>query len=120
MSTLKISKLQMLATKFEIIKMHENQTFSSFYSKLSDIVNSSFNLGDLISDSKVVRKILRSLPERFRPKVIVIESKDINSMRVDELVGSIQTYEKILHNSQKPKDSTFKAFEDEVKDNEIP
>ena len=28
----------MLATRFENIMMHENQTFSSFYSKLSDIV----------------------------------------------------------------------------------
>ena len=43
----------MLATKFENIKVHENQTFSSFYSELSDIVNSSFNLGEPIPNSKV-------------------------------------------------------------------
>ena len=35
--TVKVSKLQMLTTKFENIKMHENQNFSSFDSKLSDI-----------------------------------------------------------------------------------
>ena len=53
-------------------------------------------------DSKVVRKILRSLSERFRPKVTAIkESKDIDSMRVDELVGSIQTYELTLLKSLK-------------------
>ena len=40
-------------------------------------------------------------------------------MRVDELVGSIQTYEMTLPRSQKPKDSTFKASEDEVNDNEM-
>ena len=80
------------------------------FSKLSDIVNFSFNLGEPILDSKVVRKILRSLPKRFRPKVTTIEdSKDINSMRVDELVGFIQTYEMTLPNSQKPKDFAFKA-----------
>ena len=82
----------MLATRFENIKMHENQTFSSFYYELSDIINSSFNLGKPSLDSKVVREILRYLQERFRPKVIAIEeSKDINFMRVDELIGSIQT-----------------------------
>ena len=82
----------MLATRFENIKMHENQTFSFFYYKLIDIINSSFNLGKPSLDSKVVRVILRYLQERFRPKVTAIEeSKDINSMRVDELVGSIQT-----------------------------
>ena len=90
MSAVKISKLQMLTARFENIRMHENQTFSSFYFELSDIVNSSFNLEEPILDSKVVRKILRSLPKIFRPKVTAIkESIDINSMRVDELVGSI-------------------------------
>ena len=82
----------MLATRFENIKMHENQTFSFFYYKLIDIINSSFNLGKPSLDSKVVMVILRYLQERFRPKVTAIEeSKDINSMRLDELVGSIQT-----------------------------
>ena len=90
----------MLATKFENIRMHENQTCSSFYFELSDIVNSSFNLEEPILDSKVVRKILRSLLERFRAKVTVIEeSKDIDSMRLDELVGSSQTYEMTLPSS---------------------
>ena len=70
--------------------MNENHNFSFFYSELSDIVNSSFNLGESITDSKVIRKILRALPERFRPKVTTIEeNKDIDSLRVDELVGSI-------------------------------
>ena len=70
--------------------MFENQNFSSFYSKLSDIVDYSFNFGEPIPDSKVVRKILRSIPERFRSKVTTIkESKDIDLMRIDELVGSI-------------------------------
>ena len=72
---------------------------SSFYFELSDIVNSSF-LAKPLPNSKVVKKLLRSLPERFRPKVIAIEeSKDIDSMRADELVDSIQTYYMILPSS---------------------
>ena len=85
----KLFKLHMLATKFENIRIHENHFFS-FYSKLSDIVNYSFNLEEPIPDPEVVRKILRSFLERFKPKVTTIEeSKDIDSMRVDELIGSI-------------------------------
>ena len=100
--------------------MHENQTFSSFYYELSDIINFLFNVGEPIPNSKVVRKILRSLLEKFRPKVTVIEeSKDINSMRVDELIGSIQTYEMIPPSFQKPKDFIFKALENEDKDIEM-
>ena len=90
-------------------------------SKLSDIVNCSLNLGEPIPDSKVVRKILWSLLERFRPKVIALEeSKEIDSMRVDEPVGSIDTYEMTLRSSQKPKDFAFKASENKEKDIEIP
>ena len=106
----------MLTTKFENIRMHKNQNFSSFYSKSSDKVNDLFNLGKPIPDTNVVRKILRSLLKRFRPKVTAIEeSKDIDSMIIDELVGSIQTYEMTLFDSQKPKDFAFKAFENEEK-----
>lgn len=111
----------MLTTKFENVMMHENWNFSSFYFELSDIVNSSFNLREPIFYSNVVRKILRSLPEIFKPKVIAIkDSKDIDSMRIDELVGSTQTYEMTLPNSQMPKDFTFKASEYEEKEIEMP
>ena len=97
------------------------KTLSFFYFELSNILNSLFNIGEPIPNSKVVRKILRSLPGRFRPKVIVIEeSKDSDSIRVDELVGSIQTYEMNLPNSHNPKDSAFKVFENEEKDIEMP
>ena len=96
--------------------MHENHTFSSFYSEPSDVVNCLFNLGESIHDFKVVRKILRYLLKRFTPKVIVIkESKEINSMRVDELVGSIQTYEMTLPSSKKLEDSAFKASKNKKK-----
>ncbi|KAF5480159.1 hypothetical protein F2P56_000925 [Juglans regia] len=45
-----------------------------------------FNLGEKVEDSRVVRKILRSPLERFRPKVTVIEeSKDLDAIRVEEL-----------------------------------
>ena len=87
---------------------------------MSDIINSSFNFGEPISDSQVVRKFLRSPLKRFKPKVIVIEeSKNIDSMRIDELVGSIQTYEMTLPNSQRSKDCAFKAFENDEKETKI-
>ena len=43
-SVVKVSKLQMLTFRFETLRMNENRNFSSFYSELSDIVKSSFNL----------------------------------------------------------------------------
>ena len=90
----KNSKLQRLTTSFEEIKMENDELFDEFYAKLKDIVNSAFNLGETISEPKVVRKVLKSLPERFHAKITVIEeSKDIDSIPLIELVGNLQTYE---------------------------
>ena len=73
------SKLQRLITSFEEIKMEEDESFDEFYAKLKDIVNSVFNLGETIPESKIVRKVLKSLPERFHVKIMAIEeSKDID------------------------------------------
>ncbi|MCI18307.1 gag-pol polyprotein, partial [Trifolium medium] len=44
-----------------------------------------------MSEEKLVRKILRSLPKKFDMKVTTIEeAQDISNMKVDELVGSLQ------------------------------
>ena len=41
-----------------------------------------------------MRKVLRSLPERFHAKITVIEeSEDIDKIPLTELVGNLQTYE---------------------------
>ena len=61
----KDSKLQRFTTSFEKIKMEEDELFDEFYAKLKDIVNLAFNLGETIPEPKIVRKVLRSLPERF-------------------------------------------------------
>ena len=74
--------------------MREDESFDSFYGKLNEVVIGKFNLGEKMEDSKIVRKILRSLPESFRAEVTIIEeSKDLNDIKVQELIGSLQTYE---------------------------
>ena len=69
----KTVKFQRLTSSFEEIRIEEDETFDDFYSKLKDIVNFAFNLGESIAKSKIVRKILRSLLERFHDKITVIE-----------------------------------------------
>ena len=89
----KDSKLQRLTISFEEIKMEEDESFDEFYVKLKDIVNSAFNLGEQIFEPKIMRKVLRSLLERFHAKIIATkESKDIDKIPLTELVGNLQTY----------------------------
>ena len=89
-TVIKINKLQQLTTKFESIRMFDDEYFDEFYAKLNDIVNFAYNLGEIYDQPKIFRKILKFLTENFRPKVIAItESKDVDSIPVDELVGSL-------------------------------
>ena len=77
--------------------MSEDGSFDSFYSNLNKVVVSKFNLGEKTENSKIVRKILRSLPKSFRAKVTAIEeSKDPDDIKIQELIDSFQTYELLL------------------------
>ena len=70
--------------------MEKDESFDEFYAKLKDVVNSAFNLGETIPEPKIVRKVLRSLPERFHSKIMVIkESKDIDKIPLIGLVGKL-------------------------------
>ena len=101
----------MLTTRFEELKMSEDESFDSFYGKLNEVVVSKFNLGEKTEDSKIVRKIIRSLSESFCAKVTAIEeSKDLDDIKVQELVGSLQTYEMSLPNQQKSKSLALKTI----------
>ena len=74
--------------------MEEDESFDEFYAKLKDIVNYAFNFGETIFEPKILRKMLRSLPERFHAKIMTIEeSKDIDKIPLTKLVGNLQTYE---------------------------
>ncbi|RVW63468.1 hypothetical protein CK203_058603 [Vitis vinifera] len=80
-----MSKLQMLTSRFETIRMDDHETFGEFHAKLMDIVNSNFNL----------------------------ESKDVDSLKIDELVGSLQTFEMTLVSPRKYKGIALKAIKEE-------
>ena len=95
--------------------MSEDESFDSFYSKLNEVVVSKFNLGEKTKDSKIVRKILRSLSESFRAKVTTIEeSKDLDDIKVQELIGYLQTYELSLPNQRKSKSLALKTVNERV------
>ena len=106
-------RLQQLTTRFESIKMSDDECFDEFYAKLNDIVNFTYNLGEIYDQPKIVRKILRSLTKNFRPKVTAItESKDVDSILVDELVESFKSYELDLPKTNKSKLTALKSNDD--------
>ena len=109
----KINKLQQLTSKFESVRISDDESFDEFYAKLNDIVNSAYNLGEIYDQSKIVRKFLKSLTKNFRPKVTAItESRDVDSIPVDELVESLQSYELDLPKTSKSKSMALKSVDD--------
>ncbi|KAK4593491.1 hypothetical protein RGQ29_017560 [Quercus rubra] len=93
----------MVTRRFENIKMFDDESFDEFYAKLNDIVNSAFNLG-----------------EDFKPKVTAItKSKDVDSIPIDELIGSLQSYESDLPKTNKFKSMALKSVDDCGFDDEL-
>ncbi|KAI5648338.1 hypothetical protein M9H77_34343 [Catharanthus roseus] len=59
---------------------------------------------------KLVQKVLRSLPARFRPKVAVIEKEnDVTKLSFVDLLGFLKTYEKNLDVESKGKGIALKV-----------
>ena len=107
----KDTKLQMLTTRFEELKMGDDEALDFFYGKLNEIVIAKLNLEEKIEDSKVVRKILRSLPKSFKEKFTAIEeSKDLDEIKIQELIGSLQTYELGLPSNKSSKSLALKTI----------
>ncbi|XP_057452420.1 uncharacterized protein LOC130744244 [Lotus japonicus] len=109
-SRVRMSRLQLLTTQFENLRKKEEKTISDFHMRVRDLANASFALGEQMSEEKLARKILRSLPKKCDMKVTAIEeAQDISSIKVDELIGSLQTFEMSINerSDKKNKSITF-------------
>jgi len=104
----KSAKIQLLTTKFENLKMLEDESIQDYHLNILDTANSFESIEEKISDEKLVRKILRSLPKRFDVKVSAIkDAQDISSTKVDELIGSLQNFEITVNSNKKGKSIAF-------------
>ena len=83
--------------------MKEDETIRDYYMNVLDIANSFDSLGEKLSNEKLIKKILRSLPKRFDLKVTTIkEAQDTAIMKVEELIESLHSF-KIMINTRKEK-----------------
>ncbi|XP_042484220.1 uncharacterized protein LOC122064568 [Macadamia integrifolia] len=87
-------KVDKLVSRYETFTMYENETITDMFTRFTNIVNSLKVLGRTYTNAEKVRKILRSLPNNWRPKKIAIEeAKDLTKISLDYLLGSLQTHE---------------------------
>ena len=103
--------LQTLRRELENLKMSDSESVQDYYTKITKIVNEMKTFGEQISDSRIVEKVLVSLPQKFDSMVSIIEeTKDITSLSVQELMGSLKAHEKrVARHAEKSVESAFQT-----------
>jgi hypothetical protein len=105
----KESKMSMLVHEYELFVMKKDENISQMSTRFTNIINCLKSLGKIYTNEKNVRKILRSLPKRWKAKKTAIyEARDLKVLSLDELFGSLITYElemnsKVEEEEVKPK-----------------
>ncbi|XP_058741876.1 uncharacterized protein LOC131614283 [Vicia villosa] len=88
--------------------MKEDESIHDFHMNVLEIENASSALGEKIPEEKLVRKMLRFLLKRFDMKVTAIEeAQDINRMRLNDLVGSLLTFELSINDRAEKKNKSI-------------
>jgi hypothetical protein len=110
----KDAKLQTFRLKFEQLKMNEDETVSKYFLRVEELVNAMKGLGEKIEESILIHKILRSLLDKFNPKVFAIEElNDLKTLSIDQLLGTLTAYEmRINKDKYITREASFKSDKD--------
>lgn len=118
-SRVKESKISMLVHDYELFKMKPHESIKDMFTRFTDIINGLKALGKTYANTEQVRKILRCLPKSWEAKVTAIqESKDLRVLPLEELLGSLMTYEMELKRDDDEEKEKKNLALKSVRDNE--
>lgn len=91
----KRSRGTLLYSQYENFTMKEGETIQEMYTRFTTLTNELKSLGRVILEEDKVEKILtRVLPVSWERKITAIqESKNIATVRLEELLGNLTAYE---------------------------
>ncbi|GJT83806.1 zf-CCHC domain-containing protein [Tanacetum coccineum] len=96
-SQVKDNKIDLLVQPYEQFTILEEESIDNGFAKFKTIITSLKALEEGFSSKNYVRKFLKALHPKWRAKVTAIEeSKDLTSLSLDELIGNLKVYEKII------------------------
>ncbi|XP_050897907.1 uncharacterized protein LOC127104796 [Lathyrus oleraceus] len=80
-------KVNLLVQQYELFRMKEDEDIETTFSIFQVLVSGLQVLNKGYTTSDHVKKILRSLPVRYKPKVTAIqEAKDLNTLNLESLI----------------------------------
>ncbi|XP_012071159.2 uncharacterized protein LOC105633162 [Jatropha curcas] len=92
----KIKGMQVLnlVREFEMQKMKESETIKEYSDRLLNFVNKVRLFGFEFADTRIVQKILVTVPERFEATISSLENtKDLSKIGLAELIHALQAQE---------------------------
>ena len=96
--TIKENKLQLAVDRYESFKMQAEESISSLETRFLGIISEMNNLGRSYPNSEMNSKVLDNLTEEWDMKVIATkESRNLNSITLRELFGSLKAHEYSLN-----------------------
>ncbi|EOY08386.1 Uncharacterized protein TCM_022758 [Theobroma cacao] len=101
----KESKIALLTHNYEMFKMEYGEDITSMFDRFTNITNKLTQLGKPIPEHELVKRLLRSLPKSWKPKVTAIrEAKDLNIITLNGICGSLLTHEIELKEEEEEED----------------
>ncbi|MQM22321.1 hypothetical protein Taro_055372 [Colocasia esculenta] len=118
----KETRIDILVAQYERFQMQSGESITQMFSRFTDITNGLAGLGKTYEMGDMVRKILRSLPSSWTPKVIAIEeANDLKRMSLEKLIGSLMAHEINMErlgesSSRKKQSNALKADENSLEE----
>ncbi|KAL8098302.1 hypothetical protein AgCh_031171 [Apium graveolens] len=96
--------------------MKDYESIKDYYSRIKEIINKLSSYGHYNTDKKIVEQILISKTKNYDSIVTVIEeSKDIATLSITELIGSLEAYE--ARRTRRNENSVESAFQSKLEKN---
>ncbi|XP_068338928.1 uncharacterized protein [Pyrus communis] len=87
-------KLQNLRKEFEYARMRDDESLSSYLTRLNDLINQIRTFGESLSNERLVQKVLISLSKPYDSICLVIENtKCLEAVELQEVVAILKSQE---------------------------
>ncbi|GKB57558.1 hypothetical protein Tco_0913744 [Tanacetum coccineum] len=94
--------MDLFVQKYEEFVISDDETIDCAFARFNTIITSLKALDKSFLSRNHVRKFIKALPTKWRPKVTTIEgSKDLSTLPLDELISNLKVYEVVLEKDLK-------------------